>query len=364
MLEVRDLELIEAITTHGSFARAARVLGVGQPALTRQIAALERRLRGTLFLRGHQGVEQTDLCRALMADAGDLLARFRALNTRLGQVRGGQDRELAVAAGGYAAETVGMAALARMLVARPRVQLRFASMNWVQALARLRDREAELAILEIGEFADEPDLLIEPLRRHAGAFAARVGHPLAGRRGLTLADILAYPLCFVGRAPDRIVLQFSAAREIAQQAGGAHPAFPAAVIESPAAALPVARASDAVVPVTGSVVAPWLRSGEIILLPWHEPWLSTNFGIVHLRARPPSEATAMFIECLRQADREAEAEDAALLAAVASGGAAILRTAPDPVPPGRSADALPDARAAQAPLRHGRAPRPAPSRGG
>jgi len=316
MLDVRDLELVEAITTHGSFARASRVLGIGQPALTRQVAALEHRLRGVLFLRGRQGVEQTDLCRALMADAGDLLARFRALNARLGQVRGGQERELAVAAGGYAAETVGMAALARMLAARPRVQVRFALMNWALALARLRDREAELAVLEISEFGSEPDLVIEPLRQHAGAFAARVGHPLVRRAGLTLADILAYPLCFVGRAPDRILQPFAAARGIAQQVGGAYPAFPAAIVESAVDALRVARASDAVVPVTGTVMAPWLCGGELTLLPWHEPWFSTNFGIVHLRARPPSATTTTFIECLREADREAEADDVTLLAAV------------------------------------------------
>jgi DNA-binding transcriptional LysR family regulator len=320
MLEVRDLELVEAITTHGSFARAARVLGVGQPALTRQIAALEHRLRGALFLRGHQGVEQTDLCRALMADAGDLLARFRALDARLGHVRGGQDRELAVVAGGYAVETVGMSALARMTALSPRVQVRFTALNWMQALACLRDREAELALLEISEFGSEPDLVIEPLRRHAGAFAARVGHPLAGRTALALADILAFPLCFVGRTPDRILRPFAAARDVAQQAGRAYAAFPAAIVESPTTALLAARSSDVVVPVTGSVVTPWLRGGEIILLPWHEPWFGTNFGIVHLRARPPSAATTAFIGCLRHADREAEAEDAMLLAAVAASG--------------------------------------------
>jgi DNA-binding transcriptional LysR family regulator len=316
MLEVRDLELVDAITKHGSFARAARVLGVGQPALTRQVAALEHRLNGVLFLRGYQGVEQTELCRVLMADANDLLVRFRTLTTRLGQVRGSQERELTVAASGYAAETVGMTALARMLSARPRVQVRFALSDSMQALARLRERKAELAILEISEIGSEPDLVIEPLRRHAGAFAAKVAHPLAGRRGIILADILAYPLCFTGRMPDRILQPFVAARETAQQAGDAYPAYPAAVIESPVVALLVARASDAVVPVTGAVMAPWLRGGELTLLRWHEPWFATNFGIVHLRARPPSSQITTFIECLRQADRDAEADDATLLAAV------------------------------------------------
>ncbi len=320
MLDVRDLELVDAITTHGSFARAAPVLGVGQPALTRHVASLEQRLRGPLFIRGAHGVGQTDLCRALVAEAGDLLARFRALSIRLGHVRGDHESEIAVVAGHYAAETVGMPALARMLAVQPRVQIRFASVNWRQALMQLRDREAELAILEISEFEGEADLVIEPLQRHPGAFALRAGHPLAGRTDLALADILRFPLCFMGRTPDRIARHFAAARKVMQRDGESYPTFPAAAVESAMAALLVARASDAVVPVSHAQAAPWQRSGEIVLLRWHEPWLCTEFGVVHLRARRPSAELQTFIECLRHADRAAQVDDAALLEAVGYAG--------------------------------------------
>jgi DNA-binding transcriptional LysR family regulator len=192
-----------------------------------------------------------------------------------------------------------------------------ATMNWTRALAQLRDREAELGILEISEIASEPDLIIEPLRRHPGAFAVRAGHPLAGRPDLTLAAILAYPLCFVGRAPSRVLAPLAAARQAGEDSDSRHPAFPAAIVESPASALLAAQHCDAVVIITGSVVASaWLPGGAMTLLRWQEPWFCTAFGIVHLRARPPSAATLAFIDCLRQADRAAEADDAVLLAAV------------------------------------------------
>ncbi len=316
MLEVRDLELVEAIVTHGSFARASRVLGVSQPALTRHVAALEQRLDGILFIRSSQGVEQTDLCRTLVAEAGDLLARFRALSTRFSHARSTHETDVAVVAGTFAAETVGMEALALMLATSPRAQIRFASMNWLHALAYLRDREAELAIFEVSECGDEHDLVIEPLSRHPGVFAARPSHPLAGRNGLSLAEIFHYPVCFIGRTPDRIGQAFVTAREIAQRNRDAYPAFPAAIVESPIAALLATRGSDAVVPVTGSLARAWLRSGEIVPLPWHEPWFATNFGIVHLKVRPPSEAAKTFIDCVRHADEMAKSDDAMLLAAI------------------------------------------------
>src|SRR5512139_1896262 len=71
MFEVRDLRMVRAIHEHGSLVRAARVLGIAQPALTRQLAALEARLRGPLFERSPRGVTTTDLGRAVLTDASE-----------------------------------------------------------------------------------------------------------------------------------------------------------------------------------------------------------------------------------------------------------------------------------------------------
>ena len=92
MLEVRDLVLVRAIAEHGSLARAARVLAVGQPALTRSLAGLEARLRGPLFERNRRGVVPTDLCRALLAEAGEILERLARLDRHLSEVRGSRPR--------------------------------------------------------------------------------------------------------------------------------------------------------------------------------------------------------------------------------------------------------------------------------
>ena len=93
MLEVRDLILVRAIAEHGSLARAARVLAVGQPALTRSLAGLEARLRGPLFERSRRGVVPTDLCRALLGEAGEILDRLERLDRHLAEVRGAQVRD-------------------------------------------------------------------------------------------------------------------------------------------------------------------------------------------------------------------------------------------------------------------------------
>ena len=76
MLEARDLRLVRSIEENRSLVRAARALGTTQPALTRSLAALEARLQGRLFERSRQGVIATDLGRAVLAEAADILERL------------------------------------------------------------------------------------------------------------------------------------------------------------------------------------------------------------------------------------------------------------------------------------------------
>lgn len=54
-LNLADLRLIQAVGECGSLNRAARVLLVSQPALSRQTKRLERRLGTALFVRSHRG---------------------------------------------------------------------------------------------------------------------------------------------------------------------------------------------------------------------------------------------------------------------------------------------------------------------
>ena len=131
---------------------------------------------------------------------------------------------------------------------RPSLRLGVTAMNWTAVADTVREREADLGVLEISDLGDEAaDLVIEPLREHPAFFAARAGHPLAARAGLTLADILAYPLVLIGRTPKQYVALFAAAREAAQAGGTVHAAFPALLHESPSLALRAVAASDALV---------------------------------------------------------------------------------------------------------------------
>jgi len=65
-MNLNQLETFVHVAEHGSFSKAALVLGVAQPALSRQVRALEIELREPLFLRHGRGVQLTETGRRLL----------------------------------------------------------------------------------------------------------------------------------------------------------------------------------------------------------------------------------------------------------------------------------------------------------
>lgn len=69
MVSLRALESLVAVADHGSITRAAEALHSSQPAVSQQLAALERETRTQLFHREGRGVRLTPAGRAALADA-------------------------------------------------------------------------------------------------------------------------------------------------------------------------------------------------------------------------------------------------------------------------------------------------------
>jgi len=79
-----DAQTFLAIAEEGSFSAGARRLGVGQPAVSRRVAHLEKRLGSQLFLRGKQGAELTE-AGARLLPAAEQMARWATEFERLAQ---------------------------------------------------------------------------------------------------------------------------------------------------------------------------------------------------------------------------------------------------------------------------------------
>jgi LysR family nitrogen assimilation transcriptional regulator len=87
-MDLKQIEYFVQVAELGSFTRAATVLRVAQPALSRQVRALEVELRQPLFDRNGRGVTLTDAGRRLLAHGRGILQQVERARQDLEEQRG------------------------------------------------------------------------------------------------------------------------------------------------------------------------------------------------------------------------------------------------------------------------------------
>lgn len=86
-MNLRQIEYFIHVAELGSFSKAAVLLDIAQPALSRQVRALETELRETLLLRNGRGVTLTDAGRRLLEHGQGILQRVAEARDDLGARR-------------------------------------------------------------------------------------------------------------------------------------------------------------------------------------------------------------------------------------------------------------------------------------
>lgn len=296
-VDLRDCERLIALVEHGSFAAAARALELSQPALTRAIQALERRLGASVFVRSPAGVQPTDVGLLLLERARDLLTRAGEIDAAIGKAGGMRGVELNLAFGPYPAAMLLEAALVRFCAAAPDVGVRVFIGDWADVLQRVRSGQADLAVLELSLATDDPLLETQPLREHAAHWLVRRGHPLDRGRDATLAEIIDHRIVAASRMPPRVLEPLLRARR-ADGAGTRQ--IPSLVHPDLMMNVRLAKELGLVTALPLRMVRDELAAGTLVAI-GREPWMRTQFGIAIPRRVRSSAATA-FAEVLAEVD--------------------------------------------------------------
>jgi len=187
MIDARRLVVLRAIAEHRSFTRAAEALVMTQPAVSRQLAALEREVGLALVARGPRHVSLTPAGAALVEEAEAILPALEAAHRRMrgfAAVDGGAVRIGAVpsALAGFVAQ-----ALEALRDTRPRVEIQVVE-GWSADLRRLAARgDLDLAVVSANDASGDV-LVHEPFSAVLPA-----SHPLAARRRLALHELADEP---------------------------------------------------------------------------------------------------------------------------------------------------------------------------
>jgi DNA-binding transcriptional LysR family regulator len=198
MLDVKQLRVLKAVSEHGSFSAAAEALSYTQPAISQQIAALEKSAGATLVDRTSKGVRLTDAGRALVDHAQVVLARLAAAEAELDAIAGVRGGRVRLGSFPTASAALLPPALARFAERHPEVELSFREKEPEDAIQMLRAGELEVAI--VFEFHNlspsEWERLyggaeLHPLVDDPMYLALPPGHPLAHKPRVRLEDVAA-----------------------------------------------------------------------------------------------------------------------------------------------------------------------------
>ncbi len=147
MFTLRQLEIFEAVVHHRSLTRAAKQLGVSQPALSQQIARLERELGVRLFERSGHELELTEAGRLLAEKAAEILATTEEIQAALQDYASGRRARIAVGAIASVARLLLPDALRRTRQVYPGIQLDVHEGAPGELIEQLYARGLQLALL-------------------------------------------------------------------------------------------------------------------------------------------------------------------------------------------------------------------------
>ena len=194
MLEPRRLLTFRAVAAHGSFSRAAAALALSQPAVSHQVAALEREL-GTRAARPRPaGTVPTPAGALLLVHAEALAARLALAGDQMAALAAGERRTLRIGAFPTALATIVPDAIARRAGRSPRWRWRSRRARGDARAPRSRAGRLDAAVafqdaaapprehdgLRRTELGEEPMLALLPGR--ARARGPRPDRPARARR--------------------------------------------------------------------------------------------------------------------------------------------------------------------------------------
>jgi LysR family transcriptional regulator, nitrogen assimilation regulatory protein len=186
-MDVRQLAALVAVAETGSVTRAAEVLHLVQPAVSRQVKLLEDELGAPLFERTRHGMQLTDDGRILLEHARRALSELERARAEIRPVSGELRGRVTLGLSPSFAEPIGEALVARLAAEHPAVQLRL-SIGYTRHLADWLDA-ADIDLAVIYEVRPSSAVEVRPLLDESLWVVGPPGSDLSPDRPVRFADV-------------------------------------------------------------------------------------------------------------------------------------------------------------------------------
>ncbi len=213
-MDLRQLEILQAIAETGSFTACGRKLHVSQSAISRQILLLEEELGEPLFLRVGRQVRMTPAAESLVQLGQRVFLDVRetvgAITDRTRDLRG----TLRLSGGMTVCLYVFPPLLKHLRRVHPQLDVRLTVATAGRSVQEIRGGRIDAGLLTLP--VEESDLVTVPVLREELLLIAPPTHPLARRRRVAPKDLAGLPFVLfeVGSATRKVIDSFFAAEGI------------------------------------------------------------------------------------------------------------------------------------------------------
>ncbi|GAA3989508.1 LysR substrate-binding domain-containing protein [Allokutzneria multivorans] len=181
--DLRRLRYFVAVAEELHFGRAAERLHIAQPALSRQIRALEDELKTALFVRNRRTTVLTAAGDQLLTDARDLLAAAEAAHRRVTAAAEAKPM-LTIGFMPGIVVTPAVRVLARHL---PDVTVQLLRTSWHDQVKVIQDGRVDVSIVRLP--VDQRGLTVRPLFTEPRVVMVPTGHRLAGKETVSVTEL-------------------------------------------------------------------------------------------------------------------------------------------------------------------------------
>ncbi len=190
-MDLRQLEILQAIAETGSFTACGRKLHVSQSAISRQILLLEEELGEPLFLRVGRQVRMTPAAEALVQLGQRVFLDVRdtvgAITDRTRTLRG----TLRLAGGMTVCLYVFPPLLKYLKRVHPKLDIRLTVATATRSVEEIRAGRVDAGLLTLP--VEESDLVTVPVLREELLVLTMPTHPLAKKKKIQASDLSGQP---------------------------------------------------------------------------------------------------------------------------------------------------------------------------
>lgn len=191
--EERHLAQLAAVVETGSVSDGAALIGLSQPAVSRTLSQMEKRLGQPLFEAGRRPLVPTLIGQQLAAHGKVIWQASRKASETVRGFQRGSVGTVRVAGVPFFMDAFISRMIGEFQMLEPDIRVDQSYGNLPELQAGIRSNQLDLAICPIGIVEAGSGLEFTPILPGRNIVACRAAHPLLKKRGLSSTDLLDHP---------------------------------------------------------------------------------------------------------------------------------------------------------------------------